>query len=217
MARLWLDAHDYGARLLRAGDEPWDDPAGLGPFCGEVAGLLAPWRLAVPLEPILLPKLTDSGDAAARAEALDALVDSIPFERTLEIGLRTMAQCRAASICVPRLPGPSRIIGVSCDEDALDDAVAALGRILRQVVAVGMAGGVVLHEPDPAARELCGPLHRIAEHAGVELQTIGVSLAAVEWQAVGSLPRDAEGITVVPRDAPAEAVLTTLERMGMAR
>lgn len=210
MARLWLDAHDYGARLLRGGDEPWQTPASLGPFYGELAGLLRPWRLVVPIEPLLMPSLPRNGDNMDCAGALDSLVGSAAFTQSLATGLATLTHSPAAALCAPRLPGPSRLGCGLEDEDALDDVVAALGHVLRQMAGAALSGTILLDEPEAQALDSISPLLRIAEHAGVVLRLIGRDIARADWEA---LPDDVDGrenITTIPADAQPEAALTRL-------
>ena len=102
MDRLWLDAHDYGVRLLRGGSEPWQTPATLGPFYGELAALLQPYRLIVPVAPLLRANLGDGGDPAA----LDRIAGSSAFALSLETGLATLAHGGCAGRLVPIAPRP---------------------------------------------------------------------------------------------------------------
>ncbi|MBB4630679.1 hypothetical protein [Sphingosinicella soli] len=210
MTRLWLDAHDYGAQLLRGGDEPWRTPSSLGPFYGELAGLLRPWRLVVPVEPLLMSSLPRSGDTMDCAGALDRLVGSAGFAQSLATGLATLAHSPAAPLCAPRLPGPSRLGSGLEDEDALDDVVAALGHILRQIAGAALSGTILLDEPEAEALGSVSPLLRIAEHAGVTLRLIGRDIATADWDALPEGADDRENITVIPADAQPEATLTRL-------
>jgi len=207
MDRLWIDAHDYGVRLLRGGSEPWLVPSTLGPFCGELVGLLSPYRLVVPIAPLLRARLDDKGDTAA---ALDGIVGSSAFLLALETGLATLAHGAGSGRLVPMLPGPTLLGCDAGDEDALDDCVAALGTVLRALVGVALSGTILVDEPDPAGRDALGPLRRIAEHGGVDLRALGKGLDAVSWDAVAGRAAEHDTLVRIPADAEPEAVLARL-------
>lgn len=213
MDRLWLDAHDYGVRLLRGGSEPWLAAATLGPFYGELAALLQPHRLIVAVAPLLRADLDDEGDPAA---ALDRLAQSPGFASALETGLATLAHGTGAGRLVPMLPGPTTLGCDPGDEDALDDGVAALGNMLRQLVGVALSGTILVDEPDPVARDALGPLHRIAEHGGVDLRILGDGLVSVGWDALEGLAAERDTQVTIPADAEPEAVLARLAALRAA-
>lgn len=207
MDRLWIDAHDYGVRLLRGGSEPWLAPATLGPFCGELVGLLQPYRLVVPVAPLLRADMDDEGDTAA---ALESIVDSSAFALALETGLATLAHGAGAGLLVPMLPGPTMLGCNADDEDALDDCIATLGAVLRLMLGVRLSGAILIDEPDPIAREAMGPLHRIAKHGGVDLRILGEGLVSVGWNALEGVAAARETQVRVPADVEPEAVLARL-------
>lgn len=215
MAGLWLNAHEYGARLLRAGEEPWDQPSTLGPFYGELAGLLKPWRLVVPVAPLIVPGLPDTEDGMEMADALDTLVGSTDFSGRFTTGLIALAHSRAASICAPLLPGPSRLVHGLEDEDAADDIVAALGQLLRHIVGMPLSGAILIDEPRSDFRDMLSPLRRIAEHAGKNLRIIESDLIEAEWSSDTS-----EALTecycVIPKAAEPEVVLARMMQANSA-
>lgn len=207
MDRLWLDAHDYGVRLLRGGSEPWLVPATVGPFYGELAALLQPHRLIVPVMPLLRANLAGHSNAAA---ALDSAVESHGFVRSLETGLATLVHSNMAALLVPLLAGPTLLGCDPHDEDALDDGVAALGIVLRHLVGVALSGTVLIDEPDAAARDALGPLQRIAEHGGARLRLAGQGLDTVGWEVLEGAFSDRDTLLTIPADAEPEAVLARL-------
>lgn len=213
MDRLWIDAHEYGARLLRGGSEPWRAPTTLGPFCSELVGLLQPYRLVVPIAPLLRPALGDQGDTAA---ALDAIVESSAFALSLETGLATLAHGSGAGLMVPMLPGPTLLGCDAGDEDALDDCVAAIATVLRALVGVALSGTILVDEPDPAGGDALGPLRRIAEHGGAELRTLGEGLVSVSWEALAEAKAGHDTLVTIPPDAEPEAVLARLAMLRSA-
>lgn len=210
--KLWLDAHAYGRSLLRQGREPWEDPASIGPFAGELCQLLGPWRLVVPLAPLLLDGLDAAEDAEARAEAFDARARSGDVRAALTLAMQALAYSPAAGRHVPMLPGPSIIAPGLADEDLLDDLVSALGEIVRAVGASAADGVLLLDESDAEAREWLAPLHRVAEHGGARLLVVGDSLPRIDWDSLDADGPD-EGLATVPADASPEAVLELLGRL----
>lgn len=210
MDRLWLDAHDYGARLLRGGNEPWSTPATLGPFYGELAALLRPFRLLVPLGPLLR---ACQGADAEPAVALERAAQSHAFARSLETGLATLAHGACAGLLAPMLPGPTVLGCDPDDEDALDDSVAALGQVLRALLATPLSGTILVEEPDAEARDAMGPLRRIAEHGGVALRVVGQGIDTLSWDKIDGLTGDRDTLVTIPGGAEPEAVLARLEAL----
>jgi hypothetical protein len=213
MGRLWLDAHDYGVRLLRGGSEPWLAPATLGPFYGELAALLQPHRLIVPVAPLLRANLGDERDAAA---ALDRVAQSHGLARSLETGLATLAHGACAGLLVLMLPGPAALGCDPEDEDALDDGVAALAQVLRALLDTALSGTILIDESEAAARAALGPLHRIAEHCGVDLRLMGEGLDMVAWDALERLAAERDTQITIPADSEPEAVLAQLAALRTA-
>ena len=212
MDRLWLDAHEYGVRLLRGGSEPWLTPATLGPFYGELAALLQPYRLIVPVAPLLRANLGDDGDPAA----LDRIAGSSAFALSLETGLATLAHGGCAGRLVPMLPGP---VALGCDpddEDAMDDGVAGLAQVLRALLAMPLSGTILIDEADAAARAALGPLHRIADHGGADLRLLHEGLDVTAWDALEGLAAARDTQLTIPPDAEPEAVLAKLAAIRSA-
>jgi hypothetical protein len=211
--KLWLDAHAYGRSLLRQGREPWDDPASIGPFAGELCQLLGPWRLAVPLAPLLLAGIDAAEDSDARAEAFDARARSGDVRAALALATQALAHSPAAGHHVPLLPGPSLIAPGLTDEDLRDDLVAALGEVVRAIGASAADGVLLVDEPDAAVRDDLTPLRRVAEHGGARLLIVGEGLPRIGWDGLGA-DMPGEALATVPAGANPEAVLELLGRLG---
>ncbi|AZI36620.1 hypothetical protein NT2_05_01930 [Caenibius tardaugens NBRC 16725] len=210
--KLWLDAHAYGRSLLWHDREPWDEPASVGRFAGELCHLLRPWRLVMPLAPLLLAGSDRNGSAAERAEAFDIKARSPELRNALTTAVDTLVHSGAAGCYVPMLPGPSTIAPGLADEDMLDDLVASLGDILRIVGAAAAEGIVLVDEADGDARDCLAPLGRVAEHSGARLWIVGDALPRIAWDRL-DIDIASQGLVTIPQGANPEAVLETLGRL----
>lgn len=183
-ARLWIEAHDYAAALLRGGEEPWDRPAEIGQFCAETARLLHADRLLLPLAPLIARHAAPGDDAAER---LDAAVADGAILADVGAALASLDACGMLERIVPLLPGPAMAAGKNADADALDVAAMALGDLVRAIGAHRPAA-IALAETDPAGVAAASSLFRIAGHFEIPVALLGPGdhpLAAICFPTAG--------------------------------
>lgn len=231
----WVNAHRFGARVLRAGEEPWSAPEQLGLYHRELLRWLSLEWVDVDAEAALLDFVARRGIVCESADDVVDLIDNDGFDAMLAEGLASVTGGNPGAPVALSLPGSGRLLrlltgATVTDEDALDDVAVALTGLTRQVYTDALSG-LLIHEDDPRALAFYTPLQNVARHyqaplwlaldadagaaadgfAGVYDRSGdagGRYLRDTDW----SSPTDAEGsiYTCVPESLSPDAVLAWL-------
>lgn len=165
---VWVNAHRFGTRVLRGGEEPWSTPEQLGLFLKELQRWLGLQLTDVDVEAALVHWSAANG---ARLGSADGVVDLLG-DRALQVALREgLASVLGGNPGTPvslSLPGAGRLLrtlgGIeAADEDALDDVAVALAGLTRQLWANELAA-VLVREDDGRALTLYAPLANLVRH-----------------------------------------------------
>lgn len=159
----WVNAHRFGARVLRGGESPWQRPEQLGLYYKELQRWLSLELVDIDLAAALDDALGDPGDAAA-----DDLIAVIEDRQQRERWQEGLAATLGAGLDVPvclSLPGAARLASRldDPDEDDLDDLALSLTNLLRALYTPELAA-VLVHESDDGALDFYAPLANVAAH-----------------------------------------------------
>ncbi|HEY0943361.1 MAG TPA: hypothetical protein VGE08_24965 [Steroidobacter sp.] len=206
---LWIEAHRYGTRVLAHDLEPWLKPAELGLFYRQLADLLRPELIELPILPPMRAYLaTTSTDAGDPQKVVTSIIDALSedtFRQTLTEGFSAVCGAGLRSPLAIALPGPDALLAgvaphlIASVEDDERDALAIVLTDLVRMLARFSLQRLVLHESSPAALDASDVLlnltrdYRIpvtliadlpaANAPSVIESTMPASTAAVAWQA----------------------------------
>lgn len=191
---LWLDAHDFGVRVLRNGDDPWQQPGEFGLFQRELVGWLGLEVVDLGLG-ALLDQWKDRRDAAPRDGGdIEGLLDDHALRATVTEALAAIAGAMPGRPVALRLPGPGTLarawLGDDADEDAIDDTAMGLSGLARGVFRPGLAC-IAVEEHEAAGVAALQPLRNLARHYETPLVLV----------LHGDAPAD-DGFACVYRPAP---------------
>lgn len=234
-ARLWLNAHRFGARVLRAGEEPWAVPEQLGLFSKELARWLSLELVEVNVGAALVAWRQGGGGELRTPDELIDVLDGADFQDHLSEGLAAVLGAGLDCPVTLNLPGAGRLAArlgedYAADEDACDDIAQALTGLLRGVYARGI-GAVLIDESEPLAVPLYTPVVNVAANYQLPLLLTldgildevprgfskvysrggseGRYLEAGVWAAPSALDA-ASAYAEIPVDLTADAVLSAL-------
>ena len=224
----WLDGWSFGRALLKAGDDPWADPATLGHFSRDLKGLLRLPLIDVNLDTLVI------GDDLSVSDLEDRLTGDNTAQ-AIKTGLSALSG--AGAPVALSLPGPAALAtlaGEASDEDAMDDLGLALADLARTIAGAG-ADALLLREAEDAAFDFLGPLCNVAGHNGLALGLMvtaggdapdGVAIAygctsdavIVDDAVWSGGPLGETGphcYARIPDDASPDAVQAALDRLGL--
>lgn len=163
---VWINAHRFGTRVLRRGEEPWAAPEQLGLFLNELQRWLALELIDIDIEPALRNRTGDQVLASAD-DVVDLLGDSA-LHAALQEGLASVLGGSPGRPVALSLPGTGRLLrvltGAEADgEDALDDVAVALTGLTRQIYANDLSA-LLVREDDLRALDFYAPLANVARH-----------------------------------------------------
>ncbi len=164
----WINAHRFGARVLRAGEDPWSVPEQLGLYHKELQRWLSLALVDVDAEAAIVDFAARGQIACDGADDVVDLLDNGGLEDLLREGLASVTGGNPGVPVALSLPGSGRLVRLLTgsdaeDEDALDDVAVALTGLTRQIYTDALAG-VLVHEDDARALEYYTPLQNVARH-----------------------------------------------------
>ena len=172
-AKLWIDGHEYAAKVLRGGVEPWSQPEEIARFCGESVALLGADRWFLPLEPlVMLHWPTQASDSLTNAESFDDMIADGALTDVIGTVAGMLGQTGLLDKIVPVLPGVSRLLGDVEDDEACDIVWTALGDVVR-AFSQSVPATIAVDEVESDALAEANSLFRIAEHMACPIALVG--------------------------------------------
>jgi hypothetical protein len=165
--KLWLDAHALGVRVLRNGDDPWQNPGEFGLFQRELVGWLSLETVDLGLGPLLEHWRARSGASLRDGGDIEELLDQQALWSTIVEAMDAVEGAMPGRPVMLRLPGPRALtqawLADDADDDAIDDTAMALAGLARGVFRSGLSA-IAIDEPDAGGVSALQPLINLARH-----------------------------------------------------
>lgn len=217
---LWIDFHDYSARLLSGGRIPWLATDELINWQKRSVSLLPTDVVSVPVGRVIAAWFERHGDLATLMAAkrrpghpLRALLSHVPLRSHLVELVSGLRRCFPDKPIALVAPAPEEWLKIAYrqvfsdedvvfDEDLVDDAAMYIAEFLREFAGVGLDALLLdARETDRASYpfeplDMYGPIRNLAEHyrwsLGVMRETAAIGSAVTPHFWIGRGPVDTE-------------------------
>lgn len=185
---LWIEAHHYGCRVLAGNAESWLRPAELGLFYRQLADLLRPQLIEVPILPLMrahvADTLTDVADSQKAITSITGTLCAKTFCEALYEGSSAVAGAGMRGTVALALPGPDALLAAlapraaeAVDDDERDMLAFTLTDLVRMLARISLPR-LVLHESSTAALAACDVLLNLTRDYRIPVTLITDSPAA---------------------------------------
>jgi hypothetical protein len=224
VSEVWVDAFDYGCKILCGDRQPWANPIEFAAMIGQLGQLLPADAQVVPIHGAL-PKPSPVTTPEDYLKELDARIEG-EVNEPLTNSLSAVASAVIKKV-VLTLPGPSILALGSSDDNVLDEASFVLAGLLRSLGRYPFFA-VMIAETDPRGAPYCESAVRLGRHLGLRMALFGGEYPSFDvsfpdaangvvpeewWKSNSPLPSGHERLLIkVPHDGNPELILARMRR-----